>query len=156
VGVPVRCVPAALAAARAGPCKVAPDGGDAAGDGWRDVCGGGCGFVMAISGDVSCSLPHCCRAYSLMLPVHWFFAWDVVDLLGVSMCVAGSRRGFAAGVRVCGLAAGSCGGIRRERCRRGFTAGGRSCGGRVEAVVRGIAAGGRAGAACVTCAWGAA
>lgn len=24
----------------------------AGGDGWRDVCGGGCGFAMAISGDV--------------------------------------------------------------------------------------------------------
>jgi hypothetical protein len=76
------------------PVRLPPTAATAAGDGWRDVCGGGCGFAMAISGDVSCSLPHCCRAYSLMLPVHWFFAWDVVDLLGVSMCVV-----FAPGLR---------------------------------------------------------
>uniref|UniRef100_A0A804LU01 Uncharacterized protein n=1 Tax=Zea mays TaxID=4577 RepID=A0A804LU01_MAIZE len=80
------------------PVRLPPTAATAADDGWRDVCGGGCGFAMAISGDVSCSLPHCCHAYSLMLPVHWFFAWDVVDLLGVSMCVAGSRRGFTAGL----------------------------------------------------------
>jgi hypothetical protein len=35
------------------PVRLPPAAAAAAGDGWRDVCGGGCGFAMAISGDVS-------------------------------------------------------------------------------------------------------
>lgn len=30
-----------------------PDAAAAAGDAWRDVAGGGCGFAMAVSGDVA-------------------------------------------------------------------------------------------------------
>jgi hypothetical protein len=60
----------------------------AGGDGWRDVCGGGCGFAMAISGDVLRPLPHCSCAGVLLLAVRWLGACAVVDLLGVSACKA--------------------------------------------------------------------
>ena len=50
----------------------------AGGDVWRDLCGGGCGFAMAISGDASHSpfsflfflSVFCCFQF-----VRWFFAW---------------------------------------------------------------------------------
>ena len=66
------------------PVRLPPAAAAAGGDGWRDVCGGGCGFAMAISGDVTCSLPHCSCACALRLSVGWFCAWSVLDLLRVS------------------------------------------------------------------------
>jgi hypothetical protein len=59
----------------------------AAGGGWwRDVCGGGCGFAMAISGDVFCPPPHCSCAAVLLIAVRWLGACSVVDLLGLLAC----------------------------------------------------------------------
>lgn len=78
------------------PVRLPPAAAAAAGDGWRDVCGGGCGFAMAISGDVACSLSHCSRAYSL-LP----FSWSVLRV--------GSGR--SVGVSACAVFAPDCVGI---------------------------------------------
>jgi hypothetical protein len=58
----------------------------AGGGGWRDVCGGGCGFAMAISGDVFCTRPHCSCAVVLLIAVRWLGACSVVDLLGLLAC----------------------------------------------------------------------
>jgi hypothetical protein len=67
----------------------------AAGDEWRDVCGGGCGFAMAISGDASRFPPShfFCSVRFLFLPVYSLVRWLVVlpvfcvDLLGVCRLV---------------------------------------------------------------------
>lgn len=82
------------------PVRLPPSAAAAAGDGWRDVCGGGCGFAMAISGDVSCSLPHCSRAYSL---------------LPFSSLVLRVGCGRSVGVSACAVFAPDCVGIVRGR-----------------------------------------
>ena len=64
------------------PVRLPPAAAAAGGDGWRDVCGGGCGFAMAISGDVTCSLHHCSCACVLRFSVRWFCARAALDLLG--------------------------------------------------------------------------
>ena len=66
------------------PVRLPPAAAAAGGDGWRDVCGGGCGFAMAISGDVTCSLHHCSCACVLRFSVRWFCARAALDLLGGS------------------------------------------------------------------------
>jgi hypothetical protein len=38
----------------------------AVGDSWKDVCGGGCGFAMAISGAF---FNLCCQAFSFFFPL---------------------------------------------------------------------------------------
>jgi hypothetical protein len=68
------------------PVRLPPAAAAAGGDGWRDVCGGGCGFAMAISGDALCPLPHYSCAGVLLLSVRWLGACAVVDLLLVSAC----------------------------------------------------------------------
>jgi hypothetical protein len=68
------------------PVRLPPAAAAPGGDGWRDVCGGGCGFAMAISGDVTSSLPHCSCACVLLLSFGWFCAWAVLDLLRASAC----------------------------------------------------------------------
>lgn len=69
-----------------------PGKDDTDGQVWRDVCGGGCGFAMAISGDFSLN--------------HLFFSFLLL-FLGLCVCVCVSSSGWCRGF-VSSCIAGFC------------------------------------------------